>query len=129
MKVDKEYWVLEDNVRPWTMNAERRWHYHKRASTVKDCRERFAWLALGQKVPRLDYVSIDVVPFTKTRSSIADPAACYPAAKAAIDGLVDANVIEDDSGVYIKKISFWSPQISNREALRLVINKERKLND
>lgn len=129
MKIPRR-WSLEDHVRPWTMNSERTWHWTKRAKRTKDTRERFGWLALEAKVPKLNYVSIDIVPLTKTTKSVADVAACYPAAKAAIDGLVDAGIIPDDSGQYIKSITFWSPQILNYEGLRLVIQQEeRQLHD
>tara|TARA_R110002020_G_scaffold128694_3_gene288389 strand:- start:527 stop:937 length:411 start_codon:yes stop_codon:yes gene_type:complete len=125
MKVQPR-WLLEDSQRPWTMNAERSWHWSKRASRTRETRERFGWLALEKKIPKLKYASIDIIPITETASSLADVAACYPAAKAAIDGIVDVGIIPDDSGKYLKSITFWSPQVLGYEGLRLVITKEER---
>jgi hypothetical protein len=38
-----------------------------------------------------------------------DVGACYPAAKAAIDGLVDAGVIPDDGPQYVTRLTFDPP--------------------
>tara|TARA_R110000737_G_scaffold230534_1_gene244031 strand:+ start:49 stop:447 length:399 start_codon:yes stop_codon:yes gene_type:complete len=124
----KERWYLEDDERPWTMNSERTWHWTKRATRTKSTREKFFYIAKMEKVPKLKYVSIDVVPLIASKQGPnADPAACYPAAKAAIDGIVDAEVIPDDSGKYLQKITFWSPIAHKHDGLRLVItNQEQK---
>ena len=120
-------WYLEDDERPWTLNSERSWHWSKRASRTKPTREKFFWLAKIEGVPNLNYVSIDVVPLTASNTGQqADPASHFPAAKAAIDGIVDANVIKDDSGVYIQKITFWSPIKHKHHGLRLVITDKTK---
>ncbi len=114
-------WTLEDNEKPWTVNAERTWHYKKRARVVKDCRERFTWLALEQRIPRLERVNISVVPLAKDRRGIQDVAACALAAKAAIDGIVDANVLVDDDPEHLRSITFFPTQVIGRYGLRLVI--------
>ena len=93
----------------------------KRASKTKETRERFFWLAKANNVPKLSRISVDVVPLLANRSSVADVGACYPAAKAAIDGLVDAGVIEDDNDKHITKISFHAAVKSDHNGLRLVI--------
>ena len=117
-------WNMEDNVRPFTLNSERRSHWSKRASLTKATRERFFWLAKEANIPKLDVVKIDVVPLVESRRQVADVAAHYPSAKAAIDGLVDAKVIPDDNGEHIKRITFWSPIQAEKEALRVVIQDE-----
>ena len=115
-------WHLEDDERPWTLNSERSWHWSKRASRTKTTREKFFWLAKIEQMPHLEYVSIDVVPLTSSSTGqLADPASHFPAAKAAIDGIVDANVIDDDNGKHIQRITFWSPIRNNNDGLRLVI--------
>ena len=78
------------------MNSERQWHYHKRARMVKDVRERFHWLALEQKIPKLERITVDATPLLKSKNAVPDVGACYPSVKAAIDGLVDARIIPDD---------------------------------
>lgn len=115
-------WCLEDDEPAWTLNAERSWHWSKRASRTKSTREKFYWLAKIEQVPKLNYVSIDIIPLVKSGAgTIADPGSHFPSAKAAIDGIVDAGVIPDDNGKYIQKISFWSPQPNESVGLRVVI--------
>ena len=82
-------WEIIDYERPWTMNSERQWHYHKRARMVKDVRERFHWLALEQKIPKLERITVDATPLLKSKNAVPDVGACYPSVKAAIDGLVE----------------------------------------
>jgi hypothetical protein len=48
--------------------------------------------------------------------------------KAAIDGLVDAGVIQDDTPEFLPKILFCAPE-KGREALRLVIIEIREDED
>ena len=125
-------WFLEDDERPWTMNSERSWHWSKRAMRTKSTREKFFYLSKIEKVPKLDYVSIDVVPLYKGASVKADTGSHFPSAKAAVDGIVDAGIIPDDSGKHIQKIIFWSPIDHSHDGLRLVItdrSQERKTND
>ena len=121
-------WYLEDNVRPWTLNSERRWHWSKRASVVKGTRERFFWLAKEANIPKLEVINIDVVPLITNRSAVADVAAHYPSAKAAIDGLVDAGVISDDDDRHIAKISFWASVDWKHDGLRIVVTDASKKN-
>ena len=117
-------WVLEDAERPWTANAERRWHFQKRAQVVRDTRERWAWLALAEHIPPLMRVSIEATPLRTNARSMPDVAACYPTVKAAIDGLVDAGVIPDDTPFHLDRITFRAPEIAKREGLRLRICEE-----
>ena len=121
MSVTTDCWVLEDYERPWTSNTERRWHYHKRASVVREARERWAWIALSEQVPMLNRVRITATPLQKTRRWEADVAACYPAVKAAIDGLVDVGVLADDTPTQVAQITFKAPQIADTDGLRLTI--------
>lgn len=43
------------------------------------------------------------------RAPIADTGACFPAVKAAIDGLVDAGVLPGDTGLHLSSITFLAP--------------------
>ena len=117
-------WTLEDKERPWTANAERSWHYHKRAKVVREARERWAWLAKAERIPALKKISIEAVPLRTSRKSLPDVAACYPAVKAAIDGLVDAGVVPDDDPAHVCKITFCASEISTNDGLCLIIRDE-----
>ena len=117
-------WMLEDTERPWTANAERGWHHYKRAQVVRDARERWAWLAKIEHIPALARISIEATPLRVNARSMPDVAACYPAVKAAIDGLVDAGVVEDDNPFHVTRITFRAPEVANRDGLRLRICEE-----
>jgi hypothetical protein len=114
-------WQLFDSERPWTANAERRWHHHKRAQVVRDARARWAWHALAAGIPRLDRIQIDARPMAKDRRWRPDVAACYPAVKAAIDGLVDARVIPDDDDRHVLALRFLPVEIGGQNGLLLTI--------
>ena len=114
-------WQLFDSERPWTANAERRWHYHKRAQMVRDARARWAWHALAARVPRLDRIRVEAQPMSKDRRWRPDVAACYPSVKAAIDGLVDARVIPDDDDRHVLNLTFLPVDIGEANGLRITI--------
>ena len=119
-------WYMEDNVRPFTLNSERRSHWSKRASLTKATRERFFWLAKEANIPKLDIVKIDVVPLVESRRQVADVAAHYPSAKAAIDGLVDAGIIPDDNDRHISRIRFYTSMEWEHDGLRIVVTEVNK---
>ena len=114
-------WYLVDDQRPWTTNTERSWHFQKRAARVRETRERFYWLAKEAKVPQLPKIEVSAVPLVKNRRSMQDVGACFPAVKAAIDGLVDAGVIVDDNAQHLDKLTFYAPRVGDDEGLRLVV--------
>ena len=89
-------WILVYEQRPWTVNAERNWHYHKRAKLVKQWREGFCELAGEEGIPELERMYIEACPVVRDRR-LQDTCAANNAVKAAIDGIVDAGVVPDDS--------------------------------
>ncbi len=110
--------------RPFTTNAERTWHHYKRASVVKEWREAYFYLAKEAKIPSLLTAEIIVTPYMQGKGRQQDVAACYPAAKAAIDGIVDAGVMPDDSALYLKSILFRAPIMGIANALELRVRSE-----
>jgi len=114
-------WQVQDDQRPWTTNSERTWHFQKRAARVRETRERFFWLAKEAKIPALSKIDVTAVPLVKNRRSMQDVGACFPAVKAAIDGLVDAGVIPDDDAEHLDKLTFYAPRVGDVEGLRLVV--------
>jgi hypothetical protein len=119
--MERDLWSLFDSTKPWTANAERTWHHHRRAAEVKACRSRFYYLTLQAKVPPLDQIVVIAQPFRKDRRSMPDVAACYPTVKAAIDGIVDARVVPDDSPKHLIGLVFMAPEIIGSEGLCLRI--------
>ncbi len=120
-----EYRLTYDQ-RPWTVNAERAGGkggrgvggHFGRASLVQEWREAFAWLAMAQRVPHLKYVDVVVLQSCRDKR-MPDPGACFPAYKAALDGLVDAGVLDEDDGRYVRSVMFLAPRALGRDSLTL----------
>lgn len=68
----------------------------------------------------MEWINITVEPF-QHGGRLQDVAACNPSVKAAIDGIVDAGVLPDDSSEYVRSITFTAPQ-RGRNALVLHIS-------
>lgn len=109
------------------MNAYRVLHHYERARVDRDWRTQAAWLARAARAPRLQRIIVTAAPFVKNRRSIPDVGACFPAVKAAIDGLVDAHVIPDDTPDHLAAITFVAPQLAPDGADRLVLFVEEDL--
>lgn len=117
-------WTITDRTRPWTANAERRWHHHERARHVREARERWRWLTTAERVPHLEAISIVAQPLSSTRRWRPDVAACFPTVKAAIDGIVDAGVIDDDDDRHLFAVTFLPVLHGNIDGLRVTIIEE-----
>ena len=100
---------LEYQKRPWTTNFERSKNRWVRAELTKEWRTAFCLLAKQAKIPPLQTIEVDVKVFQKG-GRLQDVASCNPAVKAAIDGLVDAGVLVDDSPEFLRSIKFFAPQ-------------------
>ena len=107
-----------------TTNAERKGNRWGRAEHVKEWREAFAWIAKKERVPRMKWMNVTAQPFQK-RGKLQDTAACNPSVKAAIDGLVDAGVVPDDTGDYVRMITFL-PCKRGDDQLTIIIQGERE---
>lgn len=114
----KRYEIF-DKQRPWTANAERTWHYHKRADMVRRTRERFAWLTIQQRIPLLDQIIVIAEPHVRNGRSVPDVGACFPTVKAAIDGIVDAGVLLNDTADHLIGLMFLPPRISGFDGLTI----------
>lgn len=110
---------LRYDARPFTANGDRQRHYHAKAALVKEWRDAFCLLARSQRVPRFAAVVVTVTQHTASRRSLPDTGACAPAAKAAIDGLVDAGVLPGDGPDVVRALTFLAPVVSGADALEL----------
>lgn len=119
--MDVEFTLRYDS-RPWTLNGERKLHPKQRAKLVREWREAFWLLAHEAHVPRhLTDVAVIATPFLSNRRGMQDVGAAFPAAKAAIDGLVDAGVLVDDDPRYLKYLGFHAPVIGRGDGLELTV--------
>ena len=66
-------------------------------------------------------VVITATPVLASRRSRPDTAACYPAVKAAIHGLVDGGVIAADDPSHLVELTFAAPVVGAHDALVLVV--------
>jgi len=111
--------------RPWTTNQERKKGSHYvRSEQTKWWREAFELAAIEAGIPHFESAVIHVTPILPDRK-VQDTGACYPTAKAAIDGLVDAGVLDDDSPKYVPTITFHAPVLSNYAGLEVLIIPEK----
>lgn len=126
-------YTLRYEKRPWTLNSERQGGYaktgqkgggghHGRAIRTKEWRAKFAELAAGY--PPLRSIEVTVLPEVRNRT-MPDTGACIGAAKAAIDGLVDAGVIPEDGPKYVRRLTFLAPVVTGVDALVLRIEGDR----
>lgn len=105
---DMAWWVLRYEARPWTTNAERAASHWVRAKLTREWREAFGWLARAERLPPLAWASIIAQPSQKG-GRLQDAGGCAPAVKAAVDGIVDAGVLPDDSPEYVKALTYLRP--------------------
>lgn len=87
-----------------THNAERRMHHMERHAIVKQWRRAAKVWANVSRTPRFQEVEI-VVQVEQAKGTLGDPQAHTPVIKACVDGLVDAHVLIDDTGEYVKGIT------------------------
>lgn len=124
---DFECWELTYHDKHWTTNKDRNLHHHARAKLIKKWRVKFCELAKEANIPELEVMYIEVIPNVATRN-FQDTAACNPAAKAAIDGIVDAGVVPDDSKEWLHWILFH-PCVHTRGEYSLTIKVIGKILD
>lgn len=99
--------TIDIPMRPWTANRQRVMHHMDVAKLVKLWREAAAKACEGAGSLQTP-VLVDVRLFLKGKRSM-DCGACYPAVKAAIDGMVDAGVIPDDTPFFLAGILMHAP--------------------
>lgn len=116
--------MLTYRDRPWLLNAERAGGqrgvggHHGRARLVRTWRRAFADECLAQRVPALQWLTVEVSQICRDKR-MPDIAACVPAVKAGIDGIVDAGVIPDDNAMFLRALTFKPPTCAGYDALVL----------
>jgi hypothetical protein len=113
------YRLTDTGARPLTVNVARTLHHQTWGTRNRETRGRWHYLALEAKVPRLERIAVEVLPLHADRRSPQDVAACAPAAKAAIDGLVDAGVLADDDAPHLASITFLPPEVGGVDGMAL----------
>lgn len=113
-------WSLTVPLPTFTVNGTRQLHHHSLAKLVREYRHATRLLARQARIPHLDRAALE---FTPTGPRIRqDTGACAPAAKAALDGLVDAVVLDDDNPRYVPTITFHAPVRGEHGLVMLVVD-------
>ena len=81
-------------------------------------------MAKSNKIPPMAWITVTVEPHQKN-GRLQDVGACNPSVKAAIDGLVDASVLPDDSPEFVRSLVFLPPR-KGKDALVIYIRGVRK---
>lgn len=109
-------------LRPWTTNSERKGHWSSRAKLTKAWRDYFHMI--GKDRPRLAWAHITVTPF-QARGVLQDTGACHPAVKAAVDGMVDAGILENDTAEFLRSLTFL-PTRRGEDGLHILVEGEER---
>ena len=91
-----------------SLNSERSTHWSKRAKDAEMWRDAFFWLG---KQERVRFGSVHVIAEIVQKKPLADCGNGLPSIKAAVDGLVQAGVIEDDSPEFVRSITLIAPRV------------------
>lgn len=118
------YTLEVHGARPLTVNRVASMHRQQWATHTRDTRRAWWLTATELRLPRLQRARIIATPLHADRRSPQDVAACAPEVKAAIDGLVDAAVLPDDSAQHLLSLTFNTPEIVGHNGLRLEIREE-----
>lgn len=107
-----------------SLNAERKGHHMARHADTDAWRHAAKMLAVSERnkglLPRMrPGVTITAVPYTKP--PLADTGNHYPTIKACIDGLQDAQIIEDDNADWVAEIRLRAPQHPMGDPERVVL--------
>jgi crossover junction endodeoxyribonuclease RusA len=98
-------WLLVIPMRPTLTNAVHNMHFRKASAERKKWRGMGLALAEQAKVPACTAIEVTcwgVYPGGR----LPDPDAVAPSLKGVLDGLVDAGVVPDDTGEWVKAITY-----------------------
>lgn len=115
-------WTIESvGARPHTVNKTSRSNWRTWMKHVERTRATWKVLAEAAGVQHIDACTITVTPLHANFASPQDVAACAPEAKAAIDGLVDAGLLDDDGPTHVLAVLFLPPRVCGANGLELVV--------
>lgn len=104
-------WEITYPDRPVSMNQYIRMSYWQIAEVRSQWRKAFMVCARNARIPHLGACEISAWCILPNKAHWQDIGNCYPSVKWAIDGLVDAGVIRDDSQLYVRKITLLPTEI------------------
>lgn len=115
----RNQWELTAEGPTWSLNRERTAHWTARREHNAHWRRLIWALARQAQIPACEQIAIVAQPYGRGR--LQDAGNCYPTVKAAIDGLVDAHVIPDDTPQHLVSVTLCAPQKAKVPSLTLII--------
>lgn len=111
----RETYDLEIPLPTWGLNAERSMHWAEHGRRTKEFKGLTSTIARNAKIPKLTRVAIYAWPVGKSMRQ--DVASCFPSVKAAIDGLVLAKVLTNDTPRIVTRLTLLPPRTGRYSAL------------
>lgn len=84
------------------LNANDRLHWAVKNRRAQDIKDAIGWRVRENNIPRLEHVAVQLV-FQPQDRRRRDPSNLMPTQKAAVDGLVAAGVVVDDTPTYVEE--------------------------
>lgn len=100
---DAEVYEIEFSFPRPPLSANRRGHWSKWAPTIAAVREEAAWLVRKAKIPAAHHATVQLHYAPGHRRKL-DAPNLTGTSKPAIDGIVDAGVVQDDSDGYVTEL-------------------------
>lgn len=124
-KAADQWTARSTSGRPLTVNALVNMHRMAWAQRTAALREEWGWLwaSAGLRGLLLPVIEVDVFPLHLNNRSPQDVAACAPAAKPAIDALVDVRAIRDDGPAVVRRVTFHPPEVLGVDGLEITVHR------
>jgi crossover junction endodeoxyribonuclease RusA len=90
------------NLRPLTQND--RLHHQGKGRLVKTIRSQVGWRAKAAKIPKAEYLTVQLHYETGPKASITDAPNLTATSKPAIDALVDAGIVPNDTDRHVLEV-------------------------
>ncbi|AXI91339.1 hypothetical protein SAM9427_36855 (plasmid) [Streptomyces sp. ETH9427] len=114
------HWLLElPAIELINANEVRGWHWRKERRVAARIREAAAVVARQAKVPRLERARVLYLVHPTSRTRVFDPSNWALSAKAAVDGLSDAGIWEDDNAAVVTGVDPRAGARQNGARVRL----------
>lgn len=93
------YAITLDQPQDW-LNANERAHWSRRSTLTRYWRDLACAKAKQARIPRLDRARVIVTAYKPTKRRF-DAGNLHPTAKACVDGIVDAQILDDDDHLHL----------------------------
>lgn len=117
-----EWLFIVDHLgRPTTANKAHNMHHRAVSADRKRWREAGFALAAVKGIPTCEAITVECWGRYPNRAALPDADAIAPALKGFLDGLVDAGVVADDSGAFVRSITYRAPVVEPGDPAMVVL--------